>query len=262
MSAKYGISIHPAQGQFLVAVVYHAEGRQAADRGAAAMTSTSIPFPLLNLKGCRALHVDGHPAGCRDPLRKTVPRRRYPDFARRRRPADQSPRRAARIHRRRHRRRTAVRADGPDAGKDAGVSQEPRLPGRRRHPGREGPALVRRSGGPFAPCRRCRLPENACSIPTAPAMCFTALTCFPISTIPARAGTTISNSRAPPRPTRSSASATRPACPTLADIDIVKDEFKVGIGRREGVLGLGRDDERANPTPPSDRSSNLSPVPA
>jgi hypothetical protein len=45
-----------------------------------------------------------------------------------------------------------VRADGPDAGKDAGLSQEPRLPGRRRHQGEKG-LLWYDETGAVAPAR-------------------------------------------------------------------------------------------------------------
>ena len=34
------------------------------------------PFPPLNLAGCRALHLDGHHGGCRDPLRQGSAARR------------------------------------------------------------------------------------------------------------------------------------------------------------------------------------------
>src|ERR1700683_4733792 len=67
------------------------------------------------------------------------------------------------------------------------------------------------------PARFARLPPfrsraSAYSTPTAPATCSTAPMSIPTSTIPAKAGTTISILRAQPRPTRSSVSATRPDC--------------------------------------------------
>ena len=140
MSAEVRNFDPSAQGQFLVAVVHHAEGRQAGDRALPRRRA----YPPLSASQSRRLPRAAcrrSPAGCRDPLCKAVPRGRHPDVARRRRLAHQYPR-APRIHRRRHRRRAAVRADGPDAGENAGLSKEPRLPGRRRHHGRTRPALV------------------------------------------------------------------------------------------------------------------------
>ena len=105
-----------------------------------------------------------------------------------------------------------MRADGPDAGKDARLSQEPRLPGRRHHHGREGPALVRRDrrdphharaadrarARDRHQRRRRRLPRR--------------LYLFLSRQSRQEPGAIISSLRARHRPSRSSASATRPDC--------------------------------------------------
>ncbi len=140
MSAKYGISIHPRKvNSSSLSFIMPKDGKRAIVR---CRDDEHIhPFPLLNLGGCRALHVDGHQpdaaihyaklcreAGILTSLDGGGLRTNTHELLG--------------IHRRRHRRRAAVRADGPDDGKDAGLSQEPGLPGRRRHHGRARPALV------------------------------------------------------------------------------------------------------------------------
>ena len=59
MAAKYDIHLHTPQGREIVAVLHHAERRQARDR---ALPRRSLPdaVPRLELDGCRALHLDGH----------------------------------------------------------------------------------------------------------------------------------------------------------------------------------------------------------
>ena len=67
MSAKYGISIASAQGQFLLAVLHHAEGRQARDRP----LPRRRPHPPLSAAQSRQLPRAAYrrpPAGCGDPL--------------------------------------------------------------------------------------------------------------------------------------------------------------------------------------------------
>ena len=142
MSAKYGISIHPRKvNASSLSFIMPKDGKRAIVR---CRDDAHIhPFPLLNLGGCRALHVDGHQpdaaihyaklcreAGILTSLDGGGLRSNTHELLE--------------YHRRRDRRRAPVRADGPDAGEDARLSQEPRLPGRRHHHGREGPALVRR----------------------------------------------------------------------------------------------------------------------
>ena len=59
MSAKYGISIHPRKvHSSSLSFIMPKDGKRAIVR---CRDDEHIhPFPLLNLKGCRALHVDGH----------------------------------------------------------------------------------------------------------------------------------------------------------------------------------------------------------
>src|SRR5438034_11713821 len=59
MSAKYGISIHPRKVKSSsLSFIMPKEGKRAIVR---CRDDEHIhPFPLLNLGGCRALHVDGH----------------------------------------------------------------------------------------------------------------------------------------------------------------------------------------------------------
>ena len=140
MSAKYGISIHPRKvNSSSLSFIMPKDGKRAIVR---CRDDEHIhPFPLLNLGGCRALHVDGH----------------QPDAA---------------IHYAKLCREAGILTslDGGGlrtnthellefidvaivaerlceqmdltTGKDAGLSQEPGLPGRRRHHGRTRPALV------------------------------------------------------------------------------------------------------------------------
>ena len=132
MSAKYGISIHPRKvNASSLSFIMPKDGKRAIVR---CRDDEHIhPFPILNLKGCRALHIDGH----------------QPDAA---------------IHYAKLCREAGILTslDGGglrtnthellefidvaivaerlceqmdlDAGRDAGLSQEPRLPRRRRHP--------------------------------------------------------------------------------------------------------------------------------
>ena len=59
MSAKYGISIHPRKvNASSLSFIMPKDGKRAIVR---CRDDEHIhPFPMLNLKGCRALHVDGH----------------------------------------------------------------------------------------------------------------------------------------------------------------------------------------------------------
>src|SRR5467141_3255523 len=59
MSAKYGISIHPRKvNSSSLSFIMPKDGKRAIVR---CRDDQHIhPFPLLNLGGCRALHVDGH----------------------------------------------------------------------------------------------------------------------------------------------------------------------------------------------------------
>jgi sugar/nucleoside kinase (ribokinase family) len=59
MAAKYGISIHPRKvNSSSLSFIMPKDGKRAIVR---CRDDEHIhPFPILNLKGCRALHVDGH----------------------------------------------------------------------------------------------------------------------------------------------------------------------------------------------------------
>ena len=59
MSAKYGISVHPRKvNTSSLSFIMPKDGKRAIVR---CRDDEHIhPFPMLNLKGCRALHVDGH----------------------------------------------------------------------------------------------------------------------------------------------------------------------------------------------------------
>src|SRR5258707_1290874 len=81
----------------------------------------------------------------------------------------------------------------------------------------------------------CRSRASACSTPMAPVTCFMALTCFRISTIPGKAGTTISSLLARPRPTRSNASAMRPDCRHLPISKPSSRNFRSGARRNFGI---------------------------
>ena len=210
MSAKYGISIHPRKvNASSLSFIMPKDGKRAIVR---CRDDEHIhPFPILNLRGCRALHVDGHQPDaaihyaklCREAgiltsldgggLRtNTHELLEFIDVAivaeRLCEQMDKTPEKML----------DYLKSRGCRVG---GVTH-----------GRKGPALVRRERrGPHA-CRRCRSRASACSTPTAPATSSTAPMSIPISPIPAKAGTTISNSRAPRRPSRSSGSATKPDC--------------------------------------------------
>src|SRR3954447_21484842 len=69
----------------------------------------------------------------------------------------------------------------------------------------------------------------------APVTYFMALTCFHTSTIPRKAGRTISSLRARPRPIRSSASATRPDCRRLPISMPSSRSSRSGVRRNFGI---------------------------
>ena len=125
MAAKYGISVHHRKvAESSLSFIMPKGDQRAIVR--CRDDNFKHPFPLLNLAGCRALHVDGHLAGRGHPLREDLPRSRHPDLARRRRAALEYPR-PARLHRHRDRRRAAVRADEAHARRDAHLSALARL---------------------------------------------------------------------------------------------------------------------------------------
>ena len=167
---------------------------------------------MLDLDGCRALHLDGHQPDA------------AMDYAQRCRKAGIltsldgggvriNTHELLGVHRRRHGGRALLPADGQDAGGDARLSQEPRLPDRRRDARRARHALVRRAAARSAGLPRIPVPPSACATPAAPATCFTAPTSIPISKHPQQElGRALSTSPGTPRRSRSSISATRPAC--------------------------------------------------
>ena len=210
MAAKYGISVHHRKVAESSLSFIMPQGRQARHRplprrplpaSGAAAQPRGLPGPASRRP----------PGRRRDALCQRLPRGRHPHLPRRRRPALEHPR-ASGVHRRGHRGRAPVRADEPVAGRDAGLPQEPRRPDRRRHPGRARPRLVRRErprGHPAGARRAARAPWWT---PTAPATSSTAPTCTRPWHGRSCPGASTSSSPAPPRPTRSSISATRRAC--------------------------------------------------
>ena len=211
MAAKYDVHLHRPQGREILAVLHHAEERQARHRALPRRPLSARRFPALDLDGCRALHLDGHQADAALFYAQALPQGRHSHLARRRRPAHQHPRTAG-LHRRRDGGRAVLRADGQDAGGDARLSQEPRLQDRRRDAGRARRALVRRERRRCERCRRCR-----CRRPRArhqrrrrrvPRRLCVFLSRQPVQ----RLGASISGLPSTPRPTRSSISATKRAC--------------------------------------------------
>ncbi len=182
---------------------------------AAVTTSTFIPSRMLNLEGCRALHVDGH----------------QPDAA---------------IHYAKLCREAGILTslDGgglrtnthellefidvaivaerlceqmdltPETMLDYLKSRGCRVGGVTH--GREGPALVRRDRRSPHTARAADPEREGDRYQRRRRRVSTALTSIRISPIPAKAGTSISSLRGPHRPSRSSASATKPGLPTLA----------------------------------------------
>ena len=172
MSAKYGISIHPRKvNSSSLSFIMPKDGKRAIVR---CRDDEHIhPFPLLNLGGCRALHIDGHQPDaaihyaklCREAgiltsldgggLRtNTHELLEFIDVAivaeRLCEQMDLTPEKML----------DYLKSRGCRVG---GVTH-----------GRTRAALVRRDRrGPHR-CRRCRSRANACSTPTAPATCSTA----------------------------------------------------------------------------------------
>ena len=209
MSAKYGISIHPRKvNSSSLSFIMPKDGKRAIVR---CRDDEHIhPFPMLNLGGCRALHVDGH----------------QPDAA---------------IHYAKLCREAGILTSLDGGGlrtnthellefidvaivaerlcEQMDLTPEKMLDYLKSRGCRVGGVTMGERGllwydetGAVRAFPRFRSRANACSIPMAPATCFTAPMSIPISTIPAKAGTTISISRARHRPTRFSVSATRPDC--------------------------------------------------
>ena len=223
MSAKYGISIHPRKvNASSLSFIMPKDGKRAIVR---CRDDEHIhPFPILNIKGCRALHIDGH----------------QPDAA---------------IHYAKLCREAGILTSLDGGGlrsnthellefidiaivaerlceqmNETSETMLDYLKGRGCRVGgvttrREGPALVRRDGHGPQPARRYRSRESASSIPMARATSSMAPISIPISPTPAKAGKSISNSPAPLRPSKSSASATKPDCRRCRDIEVVKMAF-------------------------------------
>ena len=226
MTAKYGISVHPRKVHTSsLSFIMPKDGKRAIVR---CRDDDHIhPFPLLNLGGCRALHVDGHQPDaaihyaklCREAgiltsldgggLRtNTHELLEFIDVAivaeRLCEQMDLTPEKMLDYLKSR-----GCRVGGVTMG-ERGLLWYDESRHRSRAAGAADPA------------------PSACSIPTAPATSSTAPISIPISTIPAKAGTIISNLRARRRPTRFSVSATRPDCRRSRDIEAVRQEFQVG----------------------------------
>ncbi len=212
MSAKYGISIHPRKvNSSSLSFIMPKDGKRAIVR---CRDDEHIhPFPLLNLGNCRALHIDGHQPDaamhyarlCREAgiltsldgggLRtNTHELLEFIDVA------IVAERLCEQMDLTSQQMLDYLKSRGCRVG---GVTM-----------GEQGLLWYDETGAvhslPALPIARERV-----STPTAPAMSFTAPTSIPISPIPAKAGTLISSSRVPPRPSRSSGSATRRDCRRL-----------------------------------------------
>jgi sugar/nucleoside kinase (ribokinase family) len=209
MSAKYGISVHPRKvNASSLSFIMPKDGKRAIVR---CRDDEHIhPFPILNIKGCRALHIDGH----------------QPDAA---------------IHYAKLCRESGILTSLDGGGLRSNTHEllefidvaivaerlceqmdktpETMIDYLKSRGCRVGGVTLGEKGllwydetGTSAASPRCRSRRSASSTPTAPATSSTAPMSIPISPTPAKAGTTISSSRAPPRPSRSSASATKQAC--------------------------------------------------
>jgi hypothetical protein len=129
MAARYDIADASAQGRALVAVLRHApnNGKRAILR--ARDDKYLHPFPILNLDGCKALHLDGHQPDAALHYAKGLPRKGHPDLARRRRPAGQHAGICWASSTSPSSRRTVVRADGADAEARCSPISKPRAAG-------------------------------------------------------------------------------------------------------------------------------------
>ena len=236
MSAKYGISIHPRKvNASSLSFIMPKDGKRAIVR---CRDDAHIhPFPLLNLGSCRALHVDGHQPDaaihyaklCREDgiltsldgggLRtNTHELLEFIDVAivaeRLCEQMDLTPEKML----------DYLKSRGCRVG---GVTM-----------GEKGLLWYDETGAVRTRFRRCRSRASACSIPTAPATCFTAPTSIPISPIPAKAGATISSLRARHRPTRSRCSATRRDCRPLPTSTRSSRSFRSVARRNSGITAF------------------------
>ena len=226
MSAKYGISIHPRKvNSSSLSFIMPKDGKRAIVR---CRDDEHIhPFQMLNLKGCRALHVDGHQPDaaihyaklCREAgiltsldgggLRtNTHELLEFIDVAivaeRLCEQMDLTPEKML----------DYLKSRGCRVG---GVTM-----------GEKGLFWYDETGSVRSACPRCRFRATACSIPTVPATSSTAPMSIPISRNPgktwqehfefARAASTYKIQRL----------GNEAGLPTLADIEAVKQEFAVG----------------------------------
>ena len=229
MSAKYGISIHPRKVKSSsLSFIMPKDGKRAIVR---CRDDEHIhPFPLLNLGGCRALHVDGH----------------QPDAA---------------IHYAKLCREAGILTSLDGGGlrtnthellefidvaivaerlcEQMDLTPDKMLEYLKSRGCRVGGVTMGERGllwydetGATHTLPALPIPRERCSIPTAPATCSTAPTSIPTSPAPAKAGTTISISPARRQPTRSSASATRPDCRRLPTSRRSGRSFPSGSDRR------------------------------
>ena len=233
MSAKYGISIHPRKvNTSSLSFIMPKDGKRAIVR---CRDDEHIhPFPVLNLKGCRALHVDGHQPDaaihyaklCREAgiltsldgggLRtNTHELLEFIDVAivaeRLCEQMDLTPEKMLDYLKSR-----GCRVGGVTMGERGLLWYDET--GHGSHHARA--ADLARARARYQRRRRCISRR---------------LRVIPISTIPAKAGTTISNLRARPRPTRSNASATRPDCRRLPTSKPSSRSFRSGARRNSGI---------------------------
>ena len=233
MSAKYGISIHPRKvNTSSLSFIMPKDGKRAIVR---CRDDEHIhPFPMLNLGGCRALHVDGHQPDaaihyaklCREAgiltsldgggLRtNTHELLEFIDVAivaeRLCEQMDLTPETMLDYLKSR-----GCRVGGVTMG-ERGLLWYDETGAVRAPAGAADPARARAR----YQRRRRRLPRRLCLFLSRP--------------IPAKAGTIISNSRARRRPTRSSASATRPDCRRSPTSKPSGRSFRSGARRNFGI---------------------------
>ena len=230
MAAKYDVHLHTRKVEkSSLSFIMPKNGKRAIVRCRDDHYLT--PFPVLDLDGCRALHLDGH----------------QPDAAlfyaqRCRKAGILTSLDGGGVRTNTHELLTFIdvamvaerfcqQMDKTPRG-DARLSQEPRLQDRRRDAGRARRALVRRERrGPHA-SGAAGAGRRGCATPAARATCSTAPMSIPISSNPFKGWAEHSGLPSTPRPTRSSISATKPACRRSTRSSEVARRVRSGCGRR------------------------------
>ena len=255
MAAKYDIrSAHP-QGREIVAVVHHAEGRQARHR---ALPRRPLPDAVSRARPRRLPRAASRrsSARCGAGLRATLPQGRHPDLARRRRPAHQHPR-AARLHRCRDGGGTVLPADGQDAARRCSTIS--RAAAARSAASRRASAACSGTtrAARCARFRRCRCRQTRVRDTSGAGDVFHGAYVYSYLEQPVqRLGASTCGSPSTPRPTRSSISATKPACRrstrsrrSPASSIRIADACRAAAGarKRRGDVGAAADRTQAPP---------------